>query len=120
MCVRRGVPGVSRRAHRAPLAITSDGMVLVNLAMFDTAKELAVLLAAARRQEGEVFIGVVLSPGETAFVLNELRHASRDATSRLVGRRQRKENKRRSGKKNKLTKKEDRVATSSRRRPSSP
>ena len=119
VCLCRGVPPVSRRAHRAPFAITSDGEVLVNLAMFDTAKELAVLLAAARRHDGEVFIGVVLSPAETAFVLNELHHASRDASSRLVGRRRRTKKKGRSGNKN-MTNKENRVATSSRRQPSFP
>jgi len=81
---------MSRRAHHAPFAVTSGGEVLVNVAMFDVKKELAVLLAAARRHDGEVFIGVVLSPAETAFVLSELHHTSRDASSRLVGRRQRK------------------------------
>ena len=81
---------MSRKAHRAALAITSEGEVLVNLAMFDVAKELDVLLAAARRQEGEVFIGVVLSPAEITFVLTELHHAFRDASSWVVGGRQRK------------------------------
>ena len=80
MRVCRALPAVSRRAHRAPFAITSDGEVLLNLAMFDVAKNLDVLLAVARRQPGDVFVGVVLSPSEVAFALTELHHAYRDAS----------------------------------------
>ena len=105
---------MSRRAHRAPLAVTSDGAVLVNVAMFDVAKKLDVLLAAARRQDGDVFIGVVMPPSEITFALAELHHAYRDASSRVVGRRRRKKNKKR--KNNQMAG----AATSSRRRPSSP
>ena len=42
------VPAVSNRAHRAPLAVTNDGQVLINLAMFDVAKKLDALVSAAR------------------------------------------------------------------------
>ena len=110
---------MSRRAHRAPLAVTSDGVVLLNVAMFDVAKKLDVLLAAARRRGGDVFIGVVLSPSEITFVLAELHHAYRDASSWVVGGRQR----RKKSRKQKVTgqgENRDRAATSSRRRPSSP
>ena len=58
--------------------------------MFDVERKLDVLLATARRQEGDVFIGVVMSPSETTFVLAELHHAYRDASSWVVGGRQRK------------------------------
>lgn len=114
VCLRGSVSTVSRRAHRAPFAITSDGEVLVNVAMFDVAKKLDVLLAAARRQDGDVFIGVALSPSEVTFALTELHHACRDTSSWVVGGRRRKKNNK---PKNKETAGE---ATSSRRRRSSP
>ena len=66
---------------------------MVNVAMLDLAKRLDVLLAAANRQEGDVFIGVVMLPSEVAFVLSELHHAVRDASSWVVGGRQRKRKK---------------------------
>lgn len=76
--------------------------MLLNVAMFDAPRRLDALLAFADQTHGEVFIGIVLDGPERALVVSELAHSCRDATARVVGRRQRKR------------------ATSSRRRRSSP
>ncbi len=76
---------MSRRAHRAPLAIACDGAILVNLAMFDTRKGLAALLAIAECEPGAVFIGLVVSPQEAAAARETLRHAYREAAAVIVG-----------------------------------
>ena len=93
---------MSRKVNRAPLALSSEGEVLLNVAMSDVPKQLEALLAFAQQTRGEVFIGVALGINDREFVRDELRHALRDATARVVGPRQRKR------------------ATSSRRRLSSP
>jgi hydrogenase maturation factor len=92
---------VSRKINVTPLALSSEGELLLNVAMSDAPRRLDALLAFAERTDGEVFIGVVLGGRELAFVTGELGHAVRDATARVVGQKQRKR------------------ATSSRRRPSS-
>lgn len=80
---------MSRRVHLAPLALTSDGDVLLNVAMFDAPKDLATLLRLAQTQSAKVFVGVPLSGSELDFILSELRHAYRDGAAWLVGGRQR-------------------------------
>jgi Holliday junction resolvase len=92
---------VSRKVNRAPLALSSEGKILLNVAMSDAPKQLEALLAFAQRTRGEVFIGVVLDGRDRDFVRDELRHAFRDATAWVVSPRQRKR-------------------ATSRRRPSSP
>jgi hypothetical protein len=76
---------VSRRVHLAPLAIASDGTIFVNVAMFDTPKDLAALLETAQRERGALFIGVVLGPTEADAVRETLRHAHREAAAVVVG-----------------------------------
>ena len=93
---------MSRKINRSPLALSTEGEILLNVAMSDAPKQLEALLAFAQRTRGEVFIGVVLDGRDREFVRDELRHAFRDATAWVVSPRQRKR------------------VTSSRRRPSSP
>lgn len=80
---------MSGRVHLAPFALASDGDVLLNVAMFDTPKELTNLLRLAQTQSVKVFVGVALSGSELDFILSELRHAYRDGAAWLVGGRQR-------------------------------
>ena len=104
---------MSRRVHLAPLALASDGDVLLNVAMFDAPKDLAALLRLAETQSMKVFIGVALSASELDFIISELRHAYRDGAAWLVGGRQRRTSVRSIKKKLKAKR-----ATSSRRRSS--
>ena len=76
------------RVHDAPLALTSDGTVLVNLAHFDGPRSPAALLRRALAQKGQVFIGVQLTEQEVDDVLERLRHGSAEAVAYVVGARQ--------------------------------
>ena len=76
------------RVHDAPLALTSDGTVLVNVTHFDGPRSPAALLKRALAQKGKVFIGVVLSKEEVNDVLEQLRHGSAEAVAYVVGARQ--------------------------------
>ncbi len=76
---------MNRRVHLAPLAIASDGAILLNVAMFDTPKGLAELLETAQRERGAVFIGLVLGPKEAAAARETMRHAHREAAAVIVG-----------------------------------
>lgn len=51
---------MSRGVHVAPLALTSDGDVLLIVAMFDAPKDLASLVRFAKTQSEKLFIGVAL------------------------------------------------------------
>ena len=81
---------MSRRVHRAPLALYSDGSLLLNLAEFDGARSPAALLERALEQEGAVFIGVQLSSAEVQRVLARLDDSYAEAAAYLAGGRQRK------------------------------
>ena len=81
---------MTRRVHRAPLALASNGTVLLNLAEFDGARSPAALLKRALAQEGAVFIGVRLSGAEVQRVLARLDDNYAEAAAYLAGGRQRK------------------------------
>jgi hypothetical protein len=81
--------GVSRVIHRAPLAVTTDGTVRVNLATFDAPKHIDTLVKLAAAQPGAVFIGVALTPAEVAHLLDETRRLLPNITGPMAVRRQR-------------------------------
>ena len=89
VCVCRGVPPVSRRAHRAPFAITSDGELLMNASELAHTADVESVVRAARKDKREVFIGVPLSPTELRFMLGRLANATDEAAARIVGERHR-------------------------------
>ncbi len=80
---------MSRKVATAPLALTSNGDVLVNLAEFDGPGDLQSLLVRALRQRGRVFIGVELTRAEVSEILENARHAHADTVAHIAGRRQR-------------------------------
>lgn len=80
---------MSRRVHLAPMAITSDGDVLLNAATIAGATDLEAVVRAAKNDGLAVFVGVILSPRETEFVLSRLDNAADEAAARLVGQRRR-------------------------------
>jgi hypothetical protein len=85
----RGTVLAMSRVHHAPLALASDGTVLVNIAHFDGPHSTAALLALALKQPGPVFIGVVLSQEELEGALLRLSHGHAEAAAYVVGARQR-------------------------------
>jgi hypothetical protein len=80
---------VSRVIDRAPLAVTSDGDVLLNVARFDEPKKIEEIVRMAVRQRGAIFIGVALSPTEARRLLDDAAMVLPNVTGPIVGRRQR-------------------------------
>ncbi len=79
------LPAVSRRINIDPLAVTSAGTVLVNVAHFDGPRRVDALVARAIRELGRMFVGVELSRAEVRLLYEHLGHGQREATARLVG-----------------------------------
>lgn len=86
--VRGGVPAV-KRPVRAPLAITSDGDVLLNVAELMDGPERERLLREAVRTNAPVFIGVRLTTAEIDAILEHVDNALAETVGRLVGHRRR-------------------------------
>jgi hypothetical protein len=80
---------MSRVIDRAPIALTSDGDVLLNVARFDMPKKVEEIVRMALRQRGAIFIGVALSPAEVKRLLDEAAMLLPNVTGPMVGRRQR-------------------------------
>lgn len=76
---------MSRRLHRAELAVTTSGAVLLNLVTIDGTLDLAELLALAVAQRGEVFVGVVLGPSEIKSLVRNVALVLPNVTMPLVG-----------------------------------
>lgn len=75
-----------RQMDRAPVAITSDGMFLGNVAFLDPSDEAHALLDKALQQEGrKVFIGVVLKAEEVPLLRKKLDDSAADALAWLWG-----------------------------------
>jgi len=75
---------VSRRIHRADLALTSEGYLIVNLACFEDNRDVAFLLQRALAQPGEVFIGVTINATEVSAVLSRLDNAAAEAAAAIA------------------------------------
>jgi hypothetical protein len=77
------------RIHRAPLALTSDGTVVANVAHvdahFDEAEDAHAALERALDGGRDVFISVALSPEEIAFVQKRVDDSGADALAWLIG-----------------------------------
>ncbi len=76
---------MSRRIHRAELAVTTSGAVLLNMAAIDGTLDLAELLKLAVSQRGEVFVGVVLAPSEIKSLVRNVALVLPNVTMPLVG-----------------------------------
>ncbi len=80
---------MSRVIARAPLAVTSDGDVLLNVAGFDEPERIEEIVRMALRQRGAVFIGVALSRAEARRLLDEVAMVLPSVTTPMEARRQR-------------------------------
>jgi hypothetical protein len=80
---------VSRAVHRAPLALASDGTVLLNVAEFDEPKNIEDLVRTALKQRGVVFIGITANSSEVRFIMERIHDAAHEAACLSAGRRQR-------------------------------
>lgn len=72
--------------HRAPVAITSDGMFIGNVAFLDASDDPHALLEQALESKGRrVFIGVVLKAEEVPLLRKKLDDSAADALAWLWG-----------------------------------
>ena len=81
---------MSKKHHTAPLALASDGTILINVAEFDGSRTLPALLQRAQKQRGAVFIGVQLNDREAWDVLLPLSESCTEVAAHLAGSRQKK------------------------------
>jgi hypothetical protein len=86
---------VTRRLHRAALAVALDGSVLANLAMLENLSNLGEVLAAVRDRGCEVFVGVRLDDAELVQVRERLDDAAAEVAAEIYGQRRRRETARR-------------------------
>lgn len=80
---------MSRKAHRAPFAMTCNGDLLLNVAELDGPTDIASLMKRATAQSGAVFVGVVLDEAEVAGVVRRIMGTAREAAAFVAGGRQR-------------------------------
>jgi hypothetical protein len=80
---------MKRAVHPAPIALTSDGKLLVNVGYFDDVHGLEDILRRAKQERSPVFIGVPLQERELRFVLERVHDACREAAAFVFGRRRR-------------------------------
>jgi hypothetical protein len=85
MRARRGVRTMSRQIHRADIAVTSSGDILLNVVALDAPLRLEGLISEARRQRGAVFVGVVLGPREVRRLIDEMGPVLPNVTTRIAG-----------------------------------
>jgi len=76
---------VSRRAkmNMAPMAVASDGALVVNTAQLTTSNSLPAIIKAAESTGLDVFIGVVVPERLRSRVLRDLNDAAADIVGRL-------------------------------------
>ena len=80
---------MSTRLELAPLAVTSDGTLFVNVAKLTTATDLESVVRAAQEDKRAVFVGVMLSPREAEFAMARLDSAVDETAARVFGQRRR-------------------------------
>ena len=77
------MPRRPTRSSRAPLAIASDGSVLVNAITWTTDNDLDAVIDAAKAHGGTVFVGVIMPKSKVGQVLRRLE----DFCAEVAGRR---------------------------------
>ncbi len=79
----RRVKTMGARSSRAPLAIASDGTVLVNALSWTTDNDLDAVIDAAKAAGGALFIGVAMRPRQVRQALKALDDAGAEIAGRL-------------------------------------
>ncbi|MBX3203578.1 MAG: hypothetical protein KF764_00855 [Labilithrix sp.] len=72
-----------------PFAVSSSGVVLLNVQNFDDVETAEDALRRALRERAPIFIGVAMKAQEVRFVLEHLRDIVHEPAWFVIGRRQR-------------------------------
>ncbi|HMJ14182.1 MAG TPA: hypothetical protein VK524_22355 [Polyangiaceae bacterium] len=73
------------RPHTIPLALGSDGSLILNIACGSAEADIATLVRQARREGRQLFVGIVLNEREHQAALRRLDNASAEAAAQLSG-----------------------------------
>lgn len=77
---------MSRKIHKAHVAVTTEGALVVNVAGFGPTN-IEGLIARALDDDAELFIGVVVDDEERDLLLERLDNAAAEAVAKVVGKR---------------------------------
>jgi hypothetical protein len=77
---------MSRKIHEAPIAVTTEGALVVNVASFGPTN-IEGLLARALDDDAELFIGIVVEDDELELLMERLDNASAEAVALVIGKR---------------------------------
>ncbi len=80
---------MSRRIHKAPVAVTTEGALVVNVAGFGPTN-IEGLITRALDDDAELFIGIVVEEKEQDLMMKRLDNAAAEAVAKLYGKRARK------------------------------
>ena len=80
---------MSRKIHKAPVALTTHGSLVANVAGFGPTN-IESLIARALDDDAELFIGIVVDESERELLFERLDNAAAEAVAKLYGRRARK------------------------------
>lgn len=72
-----------------PFAVTSSGVVLLNVENFDDVETAEDALRRALREPGSIFIGVAMTPAEVRLALEHTQHVLHEPAGLVIGQRQR-------------------------------
>ena len=79
---------MSRKLHQAPVAVTTEGALVVNVAAFGPTN-IESLIARALDDDAELFIGIVIDESERGLLLERLDNAAAEAVAKIYGKRSR-------------------------------
>ena len=77
---------MSRHIHKADVAITSHGALVVNVAGFGPTN-IEGLIARALDDDAEIFIGIVVTGEEQNLLMQRLDNAAAEAVGMVIGKR---------------------------------
>jgi hypothetical protein len=77
---------VSRRIHKAHVAVTTEGALVVNVAGYGPAN-IEGLIARALDDDAELFIGIVVDKKEHRLLMERLGTAAAEAVNVVLGKR---------------------------------
>jgi hydrogenase maturation factor len=73
------------RLHLAPLAIASDGKLLINIAYVHDIRTLGAMSERLRKEKTLVFVGYIVGRHETELVLRRLDDAAAETAAVIAG-----------------------------------
>jgi hypothetical protein len=76
---------LAARFSTAPLAIATDGSVLVNVAQLLVDDDVGAIIEEARRHKGPIFVGVPMSRAEVKTALRALDDAAAEVAAHVGG-----------------------------------